>query len=454
VSIVRTPFVRTLVSLAAALLAAGSAQAMSFAEAFAAARQNDANLRAAGHELEAARQAVPVARAPLLPQVSMSASRNEVSGSKQFFNSLNQEVKTQLEYASPYAALQMRMPLFNRELHSRYEYSQAQLDVAESDFRTRQLELVSRLGSAYFQVLLAEENLTLAQQQQTLAQGQLARAEKRFERGEGTLIERAQSRAAVDIAQVRILESRDELANARRALRRLTGRDTPTLNRPLPSFAAQALLPERLGEWLDIALRNSPQVQSRQQSVISARLGVQTQSAGHMPRVDLVASISRAENDQISNLGQTNVLKSLGVQVNVPLYAGGGVQASVRQALALQAKAEEELRAAREAVEIEVQRHFQSVTNGGERLTAHERAVQSAEVQLRGFTRAQEAGMGTTADVLESQTLLFSTRRDLAKARYEYLLARLLLKAQSGLAIDDMINDVDSQLPATHTASK
>lgn len=440
-------------ALAAALaLAGGGASAMGFAEAFAAARANDATFSAAGHELESQRQLVPITRSALLPQVSLNASTADVSGTRQFFNSQNQEVTVQVGYASPQSSLQMRMPLYNRESSKRYEQAQAQVEMAESIYRTRGLELIDRVGTTYLQVLLAMDNRALAESHLTAARGQLTRAEQRFKRGEGTRTEQALAQANVDVARVRLIESGDQLEIARRNFKRLIGQDTPSLNQLDKDFIPGELVPQGLVEWLDLALRNSAAIRARQQGVIVAGLNIERQSAGHHPRVDFVASIARNENDSLSNLGQTSVLKSLGVQLSVPLYSGGGVDASVKQALADKARAEAELKAERENVEVELQRNYMLAVNGATRVTAYRQAAASSEVAYQGAVRTQEAGLGTISDVLDAQIRLYVARRDLAQSRYDYLLSRLRLMAQAGLPIDEIVADLDRllvQVPGT-----
>jgi len=436
------------------LMATGTVRAMTFAEVMAAARENDAQFRASQHELEAMRLGVPIARAGLLPSVGISVQQSEVSGSRQFFNNLNQENKVQLAYSSPQSNLTMRMPLFNREARARYDESQTQAEAAEAVFRARSLELVERTGTAYLQVLLSDDGIRLAESQVANVEGQLSRAEQRLKRGEGTRTEQATAQAAVDLAKVKVLEARDQADLARRSLKRVTGREVPRLNQLTADFMPGATDAGELFEWLELAERNNPVLRARQQNLMSARLGVERQRAGHFPRVDMVASISRNENDSINNLGQTSVLKTLGVQVNVPIYSGGGVDAGVKQALQDQARSEQELRNERETIQIELQRNHQAVANGASRIEAYRRAVQSSEVAFKGAARSQELGLGTVTEVLDAQTRLYSAQRDLATARYDYLLARIRLLVQAGAAMDDVVSDVDRHLPVRQAQAR
>lgn len=439
-------------SLLAGLLASGAAQAASFAEIFASARENDAQYRAASFELESARQGVPIARASLLPAIGLNYSRSEYNGTRQFYNGLNQENQVQLNYVSPTTSLAMRVPVYNKEARARYEQSQVQADAAALIYRARGLELMDRTGTAYLQVLLAYDAKGLADSQLVAVQGQLTRAEQRLKRGEGTRTDQALAQASVDVAKVKVLEAEDQIEIARRGLKRLTARDTPPLNQTAGDFLPSELSPNGLGDWMALAEQNSPTIRAKQQALLAARLGVERQSAGHHPRVDLVASIARNENESLNNLGQTSVLKSLGVQVSVPIFNGGGVDAGVKQALADQARVEEEIRVERESVQMEIQRNFRPVSNGANKVDAYRRAVESSEVAYRGAVRTQEAGLGTTADVLDAQARLYSAKRDLAQARYDYLLARMRLMLNAGLPLEEVASDLDRNLPVAVAA--
>ncbi|MCK6434784.1 MAG: TolC family outer membrane protein [Aquabacterium sp.] len=438
-------WVPRLVALAC-LAAAAGAQAMSFSEAYAAARAHDAQYRAAQHELDANRQLVPIARAALYPSAGLNLSRSDYTGTRSFPNSLNQEVKTEVAYASPQASLSVRMALFNVEAFRRHEQAQVQVEAAESVYRQRGNELLDRLGMAYLQVLLAIDNVALTETQRQAAQGLLMRAEQRFKRGEGTRTEVAQAQSAYELARVQAMEARDLESVATRGFKRVTGTEPVALQRPAADREPPAVEPESLVQWLELAMRQSPQLQARAQAVMAARLGVGRQQAGHYPRVDLVASLARNTNDSITSLYQTNVLSSIGVQVSVPLFNGGGTEAGVKQALADQARAEAELKNEREAVESEVQRQFLATRNGVHKVGALMRAVAANEVTLLGATRSLDGGVATTSDVLDAQARLHASRRDLAQARYDHLMSRLRLLAAAGVPHDEVVADVSRLL--------
>lgn len=429
----------------------GQVHGMGLAEAYDAARVFDAQYRSAAFELESARHAVPIARAALRPSVALSASNTEVEGNREFTNGLNQTVRVPLEYSSPQASLQMRLPVLHVEANTRLEQVAAQVLGAEALFELRGLELADRVGTAYVQLLLAVAGVDLAQAELTAYRGQRDRAVQRQSRGEGTRIEVAQTQAGVDLAQVRLIEGRNQVDLASRTLRRLTGK-VPAYIRDLPKdFRPGPLVPSRLQDWIDLAERQSLTLQVRRQGVNAAKANVARSRAGHLPRVDLVASLVRSRNESLSNLNQTSTQRSIGLQLNVPLYSGGGVEAGVGQALADLQRAEEDLRSERESTQVEVQRHFAAAATGAEKVEAYLRVLASSETALEGASKALAGGLGTQVDVLDAQARRFTVLRDLAQARYEFLLARLRLLLQAGSSIMELIASLDSVLTVDST---
>ena len=437
------------VALAALILSVSvRSHAMSFAQAWEAARAHDAQYQAAGHELASSQFAVPIARSALLPQVSLSAATSESTGTRDFPNSLNQQVRTRLDYSAPQSSLTMRLPIFNREAQSRLSQAQAQAELAQSVYRSKGLDLVDRLAVAYVQVLLAQEGKLLVDAQWQAQSVQLGQFQQRLARGEGTRVETAQAQATLEVIRVRQTDADDQLELARRQLRRLTGLPTPALNTLAADYQPAPLAVESLTEWLELAIRQSPALQAREQALVAARIGVQRNFAAHFPRLDLVASAAKSQNESTSNLNQTTSLRSLALQLNVPIFSGGGIDASVKQAVADQSRVEQEIRIERENIEIEVQRFYQSTMTGRSRWEALRGAVEAAELAQLGMTRALQAGLATGSDVSETQSRVFAARRELAQARIEYLVARLRLMIQAGMPAADVVADLDRALVA------
>lgn len=429
-----------------------AAPVLTFSQAVQAARQHDAAFRVAGLERDAARFNIPIARASLLPSAAITAAESSVRGSRSFANAQNQEVQLPLDYRAPQASLNVRMPLYNPEANAQLRQAHELDAVAEAAFRAQGLDLLDRLATAYLQVVLAREAAAVLQAQVQTLQTQLAQSRQRMARGEGTRVQVAQNEALLEVASSREKEAVDQVELAQRQLARLTGLPE---GRPGLLPAEQGLpplVPQTLQGWQEIALAQSPLVQGRERAVQAARAAVQRQQAGHLPRLELVGSLSRNQNDSTSNVGQNTQVRSVGVQLTVPLFNGGGVEASVKQSEVRLQQAEEEWRDERLQLEVEVMRLFLAARNGGQKAEAQARAVSSTELAWQGARRALELGVGTQAEVAETQAQHFLARRDLAQARVDELIARVRLRLRAGFTTEDVSRELDALLmPAPRT---
>lgn len=434
-----------------AALPAPAIAAGAFAAAVEAARSHDAAYRAARRELEAGEELVPIARAGLLPTVTASYSESRVRGERDY---AAPRTRQDLDYRNPVAALQLRAPLFNLEAHSRHAAAQAQAEGARARFAAGGRELLDRLGLAYVQRLFAEETLALARVQVDALGTQTEIARRRLAAGEGTRTELADAAASLASAQAELIAAEDQRALAQRALARITGSETPTLD-ALPADAAPLLPGTRaLPDWVALGHANNPTIATRQREIDALQHEIRRARAGHFPRVDLVASAIKAENESISTLDQETSQYSVGVQVNIPIYAGGGVDASVRRAAAELARAQARLEDDLQTLQLDIERQFRTLESGRARLSALDDAVASSALALEGARRGQAAGVFSTADVLDALRRHHAARRDAARARHELLVARIRLQALAGIQEEEIVADVDHLLAAAASTTR
>ena len=432
----------TCLSLSLVATAAQSTE-LSFGQAFEAALAHDSSHRAAAFALEATRQGEPIARAALLPSISLTAAQAAVRGTRSFPNAINQDVRVRLDYETPQASLSARVPIINFEGRAGLKLAQAETRVAEEQFRADGLDLVDRLSGAYIQLLAAQETRRLLSGQAALLEVQLTQAERRQERGEETRVRVAQAQAEMVLGRSRLVDADSQLALAKQGLARIVGVESTSVPRLRDASVAMPLSPVALTAWMDLAVQNSPLLRLREQVVEVAKAGVRRQNAGHLPRLDAVGSVSQQESDSTSNIGQTSRLRSIGLQLTVPIFSGGGVDASVKQALARQRQAEEKLRFEREALLYDVQRLWQGAVSGETRVRALEEALRSTALALRGAERSQEEGLGTAGLVAEARASFLRAERDLLQSRLDYLQASVQLQLRSGLSMTQVVGDFD-----------
>ncbi|WP_373424794.1 TolC family outer membrane protein [Variovorax paradoxus] len=432
---------------AAAGLFSGQSWSLDLSQTYGEALVQDSTIRAVRAATDARRERLPQARAQLLPSVSASVSRYRNSLERTSPDASGQLVTANLRYTSSSEALTLRQPLFRMQLLADYRQARAQVDDAEATLERETQNVGVRVSAAYFEALLAEEHLALVLAQKTAYTTQFDAAQKRFSAGLGTRTDIDEARAALDLNVAQELEARQNLDFTRRQIQSLVNRPIDRLA-PLDPSRMRLVppVPDRLEAWVEQAEINSPELQSLVAQVEAAKYEVEKAQAGHYPTLDAVAQWSRNDSDTITSIKTRYTNRSIGLQLNIPLYAGGYVSSTVRQALAGQQRAEEALEAMRRDLGVRLHREFRGVTEGVLRVRALEQAVRSAEQVVISNSRSFEAGSRTLPDVLNAEQLKVSAQRDLAQARFVYMLSRVRLQALAGGPKTEVIDEINGWL--------
>jgi len=398
--------------------------------------------QASVHEKEAGEENRAIGKAGLLPQINASGYHNKVNGSQSQNN-----VDRDLHYDSKGANVRLRQPLFNKQKMAEYRQGQQRADYSVAVFDAKTQDAAVRLSESYFDVLLASETIVLAKSKLTAFEEQLASAKRRMELGAGTVTDIDESAARRDLAEAELIEAQDNLVNARAKLEEYIGETPESMTTLRPSFDTPPLLPSNLQDWLVKAQTDSPLIHARRYSSDLAAEEVKRARAGHWPTLDFIAGYTAGESQSLSELNQRNHYGSIGLEVNIPLYSGGGVSALTRQASANSDKAMDELDAARQEVITETTREYQGILSGAKRIRALETAVVSNERSLASARKGfKEGGTSTNSDVLNAEELLFVARHDLFEAKIRYLMSRLRLASSVGSLGDDDINQINDYL--------
>lgn len=398
--------------------------------------------RAAVHEKAAGEENRAIGKAGLLPQVNASAYDNKVNGTQRQ-NGLDRD----LDYDSKGANVRLRQPLFNKQKMAEYRQGKQRADYSVAVFDAKSQDAAVRLAESYFDVLLASETILLAKSKLNAFEEQLASAKRRMELGAGTITDIDESVARRDLAEAELIEAQDNLVNARRKLEEYIGEPPESLTTLQPNFATPPLLPSNLQDWLVKAQADSPLIHARRHSSALAEEEVKRAKAGHWPTLDFVAGYTAGDSQSISELNQRNRYSSIGLEVNFPLYSGGGTSALARQASANSYKAMDELDATRQEVITGTTREYQGVQSGAQRIHALEKAVASNKRSLASTRKGfKEGGTSTNSDVLNAEELLFVARHDLFEAKLRYLMSRLRLASSVGSLGDDDIDHINNYL--------
>lgn len=436
---------RTTLIAGALAACASSAQAVGLLDLYREAVASDPVYAAARAEREAAESLITQSRGQLLPQAGLNWSRVKNDQSVALTAPTGIFGKD-YEFYARNASLNLSLALFRPQLWAAYSQSKSQVLQAEANFRNVQQELILRLAQAYFDIALAEDNLTLAGEQKTAIAEQLKQAKRYFEAGIGTVTDINEAQARFDTVVAQEIAAQSNLEIKIRTLEQLVGKVYPQLDRLGQRLALELPEPQSIERWLDFALAANPQLKAREAALEVATKEVYKNTAAHLPTVDIVGGRARQADPSYTAQNTESWNTTVGLQVSIPLFTGGATQGRVNQAAALREKATYDLETGVRATNLATRQEFLNVVNGVAQVKALVQAVKSNEIALYSAQKGQEAGMRTSFDVLNAQQLLFTAKRDLAQARYGYVMARLKLRAAAGQLAEDDVLLVDSWL--------
>ena len=426
---------------------ANSAWALDFKTAYEAALQHDATILAERAAAQAAQERLPQALSQRRPSLSLSAGQNRNHLESQTANILGQRSVSERYYDSNNAALQLRQPLYRPAILAQIKQARAQVQDADAVLDVNENDLLERVAPASCDALLGQGQLDLASAQKTAFAAQLQAAQKGFAGGVGMRTDVDEAQARMDLAHAQVLQAQQALDLARRRLALLLGVPVAQLvqlaDLDTQRFAPSAPVPTSAEQWIALAEESSPQLQALRARLRAAQAEVDKAQAGHKPTLDVVATVSRSDSDSVTSINTVYKQKYVGVQLNVPLYSGGYVSSTVRQALAEVQRMQQTLEAAQRDLSNQVYEQFSAMTEGVLRIAALEQAVRSAQQALLSSQKSLQAGARTTVDVLNAEQQLTVAQRDLAQARYGYVLAHLklqMLAGQERMANVDAVN--------------
>lgn len=428
---------------AAVSLAVSAASGMTLLEAYQLALEQDSTIRASRAALESGRERLPQARSQLLPSVQANVGRNYNDLNTTSPNFLGQEATTNSTYYSFGKTVSLRQPLFNAQRYFQFEQAKDQVADAEATHQRDLQELIVRVGGAYMEALLTEDQLKLVLAQKQQYTTMVDAAQKMLKAGSGTRTDIDDAQARLDMAVASELEARQNREYTHRQLEILVNQ--PVGNLSALNLSGLASLPTDLlplESWLEQAQANSPEIQALVARVAAADKEISKAKSGHAPAMDGVVQWSDSGNENVTRLNSRFVTKSIGVQLVVPIFQGGYVNSQVRQAVADKTRLEEALEATRRDLNLRIHKEHRGVTEGVLKVRALEQAVRSTEQLVQSTTKSKLAGVRTTLDILNAEQQLAQAKRDLVQARYLYLMARLRLAALVGKSPLEAITEV------------
>jgi outer membrane protein len=407
----------------------------------------DAQYASARFALEAGREKLPQGDAQYRPSVVLAANTTRTN---QNLESKNTAVlpSSDRQFRSTGYQFTLTQPLWRRQNFLLSSEAEWQARQAESAFGQASQDLILRVSQAYFDVLASQDSLALVGAQKAAISEQLAQAKRNFEVGTTTITDTHEAQARYDLIVAQELAAQNDLENKRQALFQLTGKQYGMLKPLRPQVVLAGPNPADMQTWVDMAEKQSYPVQIQEAAAEVAQLEVKRASGGHHPTLDFVATYGSTSQTgtSLSPAGSDVTVSTIGVQLAVPIYQGGAINSREREAAAFYNKAREDLQAAKRSSALTARQSYLGVLSGQAQVKALEQALVSSQSALDSNKLGYEVGARINIDVLNAQQQVFSTKRDLALARYNTITGQLKLKGAAGSLREEDLEEVNRAL--------
>lgn len=390
---------------------------------------NDAQFASARALLAAGKERLPQGRSLILPSIGLGGAVTSTDSAA-----------TSGRDSSRTYSLSLTQPLFNMGNWAQYEQSKLAVAASEAQFAQAQQDLIVRVAQAYFDVLTAQDALDLVKAQKVATTEQLASAKRNFEVGTQTITDTHEAQARYDLIVANEFATQNDLEIKRTALQQIIGQSPGSLATLRKGVAIAAPTPANIDAWVESAEKQNFSVVAAEIGYSSSKQEIKRSRSNHLPTANLVASVDRV------SANTTNTSNSIAIKWSVPIFSGFAVDSKVRESIALESKAGSDLENAKRAASQAARQAFLGVNSGLAQVKAYEAAEISSNSALESNKLGYQVGVRINIDVLNAQQQVFSTRRDLSKARYDTLVNGLRLKSAAGTLNESDIVQVNSYL--------
>ena len=417
---------------------APAVQAQNLVELYRSAREYDASYQSARSLYEANLAKAEQAKAGILPTAGLS-----LGASRTNFENNNPVVDR--SFPTQTASLNASQPLYRPGNWATYEQGKQQVALSRAQLEAAEQDLIVRTSQAYFDVLAAQDTLAFVRAQKAAVGEQLASAKRNFEVGTSTITDSREAQARFDLVTAQEIAAENDLRVKKIALDQLVGRTDAQPKGLLVPVELPPLVPADVNTWVRQSEDMHPTVRQAQANLEVAKLEIDKAEAGHKPTLDLTASYGVQRNPQGSAttagpLDYRTNSTTVGLALNLPLFAGFATQNRIRETLSLEEKARSDLEGAKRGVALGTRTAYFGVLSGQGQVKALEAAEASSQSALDANKLGYQVGVRINIDVLNAQSQLFQTKRDLAQARYNVLIGGLKLRQANGtLTPEDLL---------------
>lgn len=427
------------------------ASAQSLLDMYESARAYDAAYQAARNLYEANQTKAEQARAAILPTANLAGSAQRTFLNV-FPDAGGAAANIDRVFGSKSATVSASQPLYRPANVASYQQGVKQVELSDAQLQAAEQDLLIRVSQAYFDVLASQDSLTFVKAQKAAVAEQLAFAKRNFEVGTSTITDTREAQARFDLVTAQEIAAENDLRVKRIALDQLVGKTETRPAALVPAVKLPELKAEEVDRWVTLSQEEHPSIKQARIALDVAQLETTKAEAGHKPTLDLVGQYGYTRNDNgtatsgASTVGSRIRQGTVGLNLNIPLFAGFATQGRIKETLALEDKARNDLEGAKRAVAQGTRTAYFGVVSGQGQVKALEAAEASSQSALDANKLGYQVGVRINIDVLNAQSQLYQTKRDLAKARYDVLVGGLKLRQANGTLRAEDLTVVNSLL--------
>lgn len=435
--------IRLLATLWLALIPINWVWAEDLMEIYQLALQNDPEYKISDINQSIAGEFKSQSIAQMLPNLTFSANSNRqrVQSYRTGFSISGSGLQ---HYWDSGLTINLIQPVFNWGHWVQLEQSENKIAQAEAEFQAKRQSLMTRTVEAYFKVLAAQDNLAYIDAEKQAIEKQLEQAKQRFDVGIIAITDVYEAQAAFDRAQAALIEAENLLDNSKEALRQIIGDNPADLKKLAAEIPLTMPEPADISAWANAAESNNFSIIAQINQMEFVRKNIELQKSKHLPTLNFVAQYRQLDNgNQVGFRGDT---ESFGLQVNMPLFEGGGTLSHTRQAQYEFESAKEELIKIKRSVNREVKDAYRGVIASINQVKALKTTTESSALAVEAANAGLEVGTRTMVDVLTIQRNYYRDKSDYARSRYDYLINGIKLKQAAGSLTDQDLLAINQYL--------
>tara|TARA_B110000037_G_scaffold206162_1_gene251828 strand:+ start:224 stop:1606 length:1383 start_codon:yes stop_codon:yes gene_type:complete len=420
--------------------------------------RNDSLLTSARFQNKAAQELVKQGKSLFLPSITVNANFDNQNRERKFLTSAlpNNDLLSgrKADYETYDYGVTLKQPLFDYSAYAQYKKILSQISRSDKELIKTQQDLIHRISKAYFETLLAKDQVDLFQYQRSAIQEQLSKAEVQFEAGLISVTDINEAKTKKALIEAQQISAIQKLKIKKREIQVITGKLPGKLS-PLNPVITFTKVDNLADDWIKMAQENNLELQIKKDEIKVADGEVDLRRSDHYPTIDAIASRSRNWDKggfpygSIKNEGIRSYSDVIGVEISIPIFSGGMTSSRVREAVLLKSKLEHDVEYLRRGIDLKVRNYYLSLQTNFAEIKAYQQALAASTVQLESTQLGFQEGLRNSVEVLDAQQILFNAKLNVLESRYNYIMNFINLKLSAGMLTLEDLNEINQYLIAS-----